>query len=124
MERKPTKTLKFRPYLVEPILNGTKVSTWRLFDDKDLQVGDNLDLLNSETKEKFAEAEVIDIQEKSFNHLTEADLKGYEGFKGIEEIVKYFQKYYGDRVTMTTSIKIVNFKIKNTNGVPRNHQTS
>lgn len=110
MGRNPIKTLKFRPHLVSPILSGQKVSTWRLFDDKDLQAGDNLDLLNSETKEKFAEAEIVNTAEKSFNSLTEADLKGYEDFNGLDEIVKHFQKYYGDRVNADTLIKIIDFK--------------
>jgi hypothetical protein len=33
------KTLKFKPHLVEQILTGTKTSTWRLFDDKNIMGG-------------------------------------------------------------------------------------
>jgi hypothetical protein len=35
-----------------------------LFDDKDLKVGDKIELLYWETKEKFADAEIIEVREK------------------------------------------------------------
>lgn len=35
-----SKTLKFTPELSAKILSGEKTSTWRLFDDKNLQKGD------------------------------------------------------------------------------------
>jgi len=34
------KTVKFRPDLAQLIMDGKKTTTWRLFDDKDLQAGD------------------------------------------------------------------------------------
>jgi hypothetical protein len=40
------KTLKFREELCKLIMEGKKDSTWRLFDDKDLSVGDEVDLVN------------------------------------------------------------------------------
>ena len=43
------KTLKFAPPLAKMILEGNKTATWRLFDDKDLQPGDKLNLQNGET---------------------------------------------------------------------------
>lgn len=43
------KTLKFTLQLCEQILAGTKTSTWRLFDDKDLAVGNELQFVNKET---------------------------------------------------------------------------
>lgn len=39
------KTLKFRSHLADLILKGEKDVTWRLFDDKDLTIGDQLELL-------------------------------------------------------------------------------
>jgi hypothetical protein len=40
------KKLKFRHHLVKEIVTGSKTVTWRLFDDKDLQVGDELELID------------------------------------------------------------------------------
>ncbi len=39
------KTLKFKPHLVAQILAGTKTSTWRLFDDKNITGGGFAQLL-------------------------------------------------------------------------------
>jgi len=64
MENKNIKTLKFRRSLAEEILAGRKTATWRLFDDKDLSVGDKIDFLIWESKEKFAEAEILNVKEK------------------------------------------------------------
>jgi hypothetical protein len=50
------KTLKFAANLVPLILSGEKTSTWRLFDDKDLQVGDELEFINKNTNTTFASA--------------------------------------------------------------------
>ena len=55
------KTLKFTSPLAKMILDGSKTTTWRLFDDKDLQSGDKLDLQNCETGEDFAKAEILEI---------------------------------------------------------------
>ena len=55
------KTIKFRDFLVELVQKGDKDSTWRLFDDKDLQKGDEVDLINWNTGEKFADADLIGI---------------------------------------------------------------
>ncbi len=48
------KTMKFRDYLVSKILDGSKTVTWRLFDDKDLQAGDELTFQNWNSGENFA----------------------------------------------------------------------
>ncbi|MBI2591035.1 MAG: ASCH domain-containing protein [Candidatus Blackburnbacteria bacterium] len=53
------KTLKFAPELASLVLDGSKTSTWRLFDDKDLAQGDQLSLVNRETREEFAKAVII-----------------------------------------------------------------
>lgn len=44
------------PHLVPLVLSGEKTSTWRLFDDKDLQKDDDLLLINKATGDEFAKA--------------------------------------------------------------------
>jgi hypothetical protein len=75
MADKSMKTLKFRHQLVEEILTGRKTVTWRLFDDKDLKVGDKIELLYWETKEKFADAEIIEVREKNWKRSKRKILK-------------------------------------------------
>jgi hypothetical protein len=105
------KTVKFMSVLADLILKGEKTSTWRLFDDKDLKIGDRLVFQVKETGVDFANAEIVDVKEKKLGDITEDDQKGHEPFKSHEEMVNTYKKYYGDAVTLDTLVKIINFKI-------------
>ena len=107
------KTMKFRPHLVREIQAGRKTVTWRLFDDKDLKAGDSVELLDWETKARFALAKIIAVTEKPLKLLNAADFAEHGPLKTIEETVQGFREYYGDKVTAETPVKIVNFKILN-----------
>jgi len=105
------KTLKFKGHLVLKILDGTKTVTWRLFDDKDLQVRDRLDFINSDTGAKFTEAEIINIREKKLGEIKDSDFEGHERYQKQEDMLQHYKKYYGDKVNLNTSVKIINFKL-------------
>lgn len=105
------KTLKFREYLVPLVLSGEKNITWRLFDDKDLQEGDIVELINWNTKEKFGEAELVKVWEKEMGKLDDEDFDGHEKFDTDEEMYATYKKYYGDRVNKKTIVKIIRFKL-------------
>jgi hypothetical protein len=96
---------------VDKILTGEKTTTWRMFDDKNLTVGDQLEFLETETLEKFAEAEITDIKEKKLEEVEEKDFSGHESYKNREEMLAIYKKYYGDSVNIETSIKIISFKL-------------
>lgn len=103
------KTLKFKSYLAQRILSGEKTGTWRLFDDKDLQVGDELEFFDSETKEKFGNAKIITLVEKTLGTLTDEDWKGHERYGSEEAMYEHFKAYYGDKVGLDTPLKIIHF---------------
>lgn len=106
------KTLKFRPSLVKPILNGEKDTTWRLFDDKNISKGDQLSLVNWRTKEEFAQAEVVSVTEKSLKELTDEDWQGHEKYKSKQEMYDTYSTYYHKPINENTEIKIIKFKVK------------
>lgn len=105
------KTLKFDPLLVPLVLDGSKVSTWRLFDDKDLQVSDQLSLLNSADKQVFAQAEIVEVREKKLGEITQDDFEGHERFESSEKMMEAYRNYYGEGVTLETAVKIIRFKL-------------
>jgi hypothetical protein len=105
------KILKFRPHLAQQILDGTKTVTWRLFDDKDLRVGDRIELIDWESGEKFAEAEITKVREKRLGDIEDIDFEGHEKYESREEMLKHYKEYYGDKVTMDTAIKMIDFKL-------------
>lgn len=105
------KTLKFKPHLVEMILNGTKTITWRLFDDKDLQVNDHLALINSGSLEKFAEARITAVKEKKLGGLEVEDYKGHEPFASTDDMLAHYREYYGPEVSLDTRVKMITFEL-------------
>lgn len=105
------KTLKFAPHLVPLVLSGEKTSTWRLFDDKELQKGDELVLINKETGEEFARAIITKTEEKKLKDLKECDFVGHEKFESEEKMYEAYRSYYGDKVNPDTIVKMVDFKL-------------
>jgi len=114
MGNKSMKTLKFRHHLAEEILQGRKIVTWRLFDDKNLKVGDKVELLYWETKEKFSDAEIINVREKKLGEIEEEDSEGHEKFESKDKMIETYRKYYGGKVDLNTIVKIIKFKLLRT----------
>ncbi len=106
------KTLKFMPHLVEKILSGEKTSTWRLFDDKDLQAGDDLVFINKETGEEFGKAKITSVKTRTLGTLTDEDWIGHEKFPSEQEMYKSYQTYYGDKVNENSEVKILIFDFR------------
>ncbi|MCX6810440.1 MAG: ASCH domain-containing protein [Candidatus Berkelbacteria bacterium] len=105
------KKLKFAEKLVPLILSGEKTSTWRLFDDKDLSVGDKVEFINSETGDNFADVKIISVGEKTFADITEADFETHETYSSKDEMLKTYRGYYGEIVDKNTKVKIIKFKL-------------
>lgn len=93
------KTLKYNPFYIETILkNGVSVDV-RLFDDKNLSVGDVIDLLNGETGEKFATGTITAIRETIFKETVKGGAD--------RELYEKYEKLYGRDVKPTDVAKIV-----------------
>lgn len=94
------------------VLSGEKFVTWRLFDDKDLAVGDDLVFINSDTGEEFGTAIILEVREKSLKDINEDDFVGHEKFESHEAMFQTCVNYYGDKVTPETIVKIIRFDFK------------
>ncbi|MBI4016160.1 MAG: ASCH domain-containing protein [Candidatus Aenigmarchaeota archaeon] len=105
------KTLKFRAHLKAPILKGEKTTTWRLFDDKNLSVDDELLFMVSETGEHFAVAKIVSVRETTMDKLTKDDWAGHEVYTSEEDIYQQYEAYYKRPVDEKSPIKIIKFKL-------------
>ncbi|MFA5986261.1 MAG: ASCH domain-containing protein [Parcubacteria group bacterium] len=105
------KTLKFRKYLSEQILAGAKTTTWRLFDDKDLRVGDEVSFVVWETGELFAQAQLTRVVEKCFDQVNEEDWRGHDRYASNEKMYRAFTQYYKKPVGPKTRVKIITFEL-------------
>ncbi len=103
------KTLKFKSHLVEQILAGTKTSTWRLYDDKDIQSGDIIDVFNKDTGDQFGIVTVTDVNCKTLGSLVETDWIGHERFPTEAAMYAEYRSYYSEDIGPDTEVKIIHF---------------
>jgi len=104
------KTLKFKHNFVEEVLRGKKTTTWRLFDDKDLTLVDELELIDRDSQQVFAKAVITEIKEKKIKDLTQDELTKHE-YSSMEDIINSHRGYYGDKVYLDTDVKMITFKL-------------
>lgn len=105
------KVLKFRKYLVPLVISGEKDSTWRLFDDKDLRVDDDIELQEFITNRPFATGKIVKVLEKKFGELTDDDKQGHETFETDTDMYAEYSKYYRTKVDQNTPLKIIWFEV-------------
>lgn len=105
------KTLKLFDHLAPLVLSGEKTSTWRMFDDKNLQVGDEIRFIKTNSGEGFATARIVAVTEKKLADINDADYADHERYKNSDELLAAFRKAYGDRVTLDDVVKIIIFKV-------------
>ena len=114
------KSLKFNHKLAQAIAKGQKTSTWRLFDDKDLSVGDHIKLIDKvesarpETWKIIGTARISTVIQKRLGDIEPADYEGHEAFSSNHEMLQTYKKYYGSDVNFDTVVKIIRFTIDNT----------
>lgn len=87
------------------------MSTWRMFDEKDLRIGDEIALVNKNTEEEFARGVVTSVGEKPLGELSEQDFEGHNKYKDQDDMIRHYRGYYGDQVTLKTPIKMIKFKL-------------
>ncbi|HVU59373.1 MAG TPA: reverse transcriptase-like protein [Candidatus Saccharimonadales bacterium] len=110
------KSLKLDHQLAEAVIAGTKTSTWRLFDDKDLSVGDQVALIDKvdpttpSSWVTIGTAIIDEVLEKPLGKITAADMAGHEAFVSREAMLGTYRHYYGERVTWDTPVKILHFR--------------
>lgn len=115
------KTLKFDHEAANQILIGQKTSTWRLFDDKDLSVNDDIKVIDKVKPEEpstwrvIGLAKVNQVVEKKLSDIHESDMEGHQVYANREEMLTHYRDMYGDRVQPDTPVKIIYFDFKDTN---------
>ena len=113
---KVMKKLKLDHELARLIAKGLKTNTWRLFDDKDLSVNDQVLLVDKvnpsepKTWQNMGVATIDKVIQKRLEDMTETDMNGHEGYTSKEEMLQTYRRYYGPEVTWQTPVKIVHFK--------------
>jgi len=113
------KSLKLDHHLAGLVAKGEKTSTWRLFDDKDLTVNDDVKLVDKvdpklpETWKIIGTAHIDSVIQKRLRDIEPQDYDGHEPFASHDEMLKTYQSYYGENVNLDTPVKIIRFTFHN-----------
>jgi ribonuclease HI len=111
------KTIKLDHHLAEQVRVGTKTSTWRMFDDKNLSVNDEIAIIDKvdpqapESWEEVGNAVIDTIVEKRLKDVTDSDTVGHQSYETKEHMLKDFQQHYGPQVTLNTPVKMIHFTL-------------
>jgi len=109
------KTLKFNHELAELIRQGKKTATWRVNDEKNLSVDDDVwiidkvDKQNPDTWQAIGTAKITEILAKHLGDIKDGELGGQEEYASKDEMVKTFRQYYGLDINEQTPVKIIHF---------------
>lgn len=97
------KSLKFSHGLVEHAKKMNPLITPRIFDDKELAVGDEIELLDSETGEVFGSKKIERIKEMTFAEMV-------KDAANIEGMYEMYQEYYKQKISPEESVKMIFFE--------------
>lgn len=110
------KVLKLNHAEAEKIVAGERTSTIRLFDDKDIRVNDEIELLDKvdphdrSSWRPIGIAKVTAVLEKLFGQLSIEDLKSESFGLTLRDAEKRLKSYYGEGITTETPIKFIQFE--------------
>lgn len=105
------KTLKLKPWLKDDLLQGKKTKTWKMFDEKNLSLGDAVQFVDSETDKPIARAVITEVVEKKFGEIGDADFDGHNPYPSREVMLTTYRGYYGEKVGWDTTIKMLTFEL-------------
>ncbi len=109
------KKLKLNHELAELVQKRAVTSTWRLFDDKDLTVGDAVLLIDKIDEDKpqswkaIGVARINQVIEKRLVDITERDYDGHNPYASRDDMLTAYRGYYGNNVVWDTPVKIIHF---------------
>lgn len=104
-------SFKFSPELVPLVLAGEKTCTWRLWDEKQLPIGETVELIARPNLNVFGEAIITSTTPKTMGELTQADKTGHETFESDEQMYTVYSNYYEKEVNHTTPVTVYHFQL-------------
>ncbi len=109
------KTLKLDHELAMAVREGRKTTTWRINDDKDLSVNDQVEFVDKvEPKDRasweiFGVANIDSVVMKRLGELDTLDKERSGEFGSEKEMYETMRRFYGKNVGPDTPVKIVSF---------------
>jgi ribonuclease HI len=109
------KQLKFEHNFAQAIKEGEKTATFRVNDDKDLRIGDQIELVDKVDANhpktwnitgilKIEKIDNVPLKELSKDQLSQA-----ESFDNLDEMLQTFRRFYGEHISMDTLVIVLHF---------------
>lgn len=108
------KQLKFDHRYAQDIIEGKKLTTFRVSDDKDIRAGDIVELVDKVDRDRPTtwnipgELEVTGVEEVSIKNLTPEQL-AVDSFGSTDDMLQTFRRFYGDYVEENTPVRVLAF---------------
>ena len=109
------KYVKVSHKVAKLILSGQKNSTWRINDEKNISVDDEISIIDkvdpkvSSSWQIIGTGRVNQVIQKRLDDLQNNDLGPGEEFESKQQMIKTFRNYYGGDVDEQTPVKIISF---------------
>jgi len=97
------------------IYSGEKKSTWRINDEKNVSVDDQIGIIDKVNPDDHSSWQIIgtgrvsEVLQKRLNDIEPGDLGVGEDFESKPQMLKTFRKYYGGDISEHTPVKIISF---------------
>ncbi len=110
------KQLKFEHHFAKAIKSGLKTATFRVNDDKDIQFGDTIQLVDKVNRDKpttweipgelvITHVSVIPLEDLTKDHMMKA-----ESFTDKNEMLQVFRRFYGEHINLKTKVSVLYFQ--------------
>ena len=109
------KQLKFEKSFAEAIKSGDKNATFRVNDDKDIRVGDKVQLVEKINRDKPTtwmipgELKISEIKEVVLSELKDHKEFRGESFRNVDEMVQSFRRFYGEHIDSNSVVLVFKF---------------
>lgn len=109
------KQLKFSHKAAQLINSGDKRSTFRMFDDKDISVNDEIEIIDKvdpnrpSTWRPICIVKVNSVIQKRLSNIDSDDLTKYDIYPTFDKLLHAMKIYYGNRFNAESTIKIISF---------------
>ncbi len=109
------KQLKFEHQQALDIRSGRKSATFRFFDDKNIRVGDSLEIIdkvesdNPASWQKIGTIRVTEVLEKLVQDIYAGDWAGTETYSNLEDFLQTMRDLYKQPIELQTPLKIIRF---------------
>lgn len=109
------KLLKVSHKIAKLIYSGQKNSTWRINDEKNVSVDDQIGIIDKVNPDDHSSWQIIgtgrvsEVLQKRLSDIGPGDLGTGEDFETKQQMLKTFRNYYGGDVNEQTPVKIITF---------------